>query len=163
MIRIQIEANSVSELQVHAAALHTLLSGPPAVEVVNMPLDVQPAKRTRKPKGEDKPDDHKAVDPRTPTVDALATQHTSAESMFATTEAPAPAKQPEQKDLIAAFRVLNDKKGTNAIVALIGEYGAKTVALIPNDKWAAAITAAFQRTGLTPAQWAEALKALPAK
>lgn len=132
MIEIKLSSESIAELGVHVAALNALLntSGTGAAPA-------EPVKRTRAKK----PETTVAVDP-VPTLDTLATQQTTAESLFAETTAPAPAKEPEQKDLIAAFRVLNDKKGTDAIVALLGKFGAKTVALIPKAKWAEAIAEA---------------------
>lgn len=133
MIDIHISAENSSALRAQLASLFEAFVGPvaPAAMPTNDPAPEQPAKRTRAKKAETT--EPVASEPNTPPP---------ATDLFAATAAPAPEKQPEQKDLIAAFRALNDKKGTNAIVGLLTQYGAKTVALIPKDKWAEAIGAA---------------------
>lgn len=141
MIEIKLSSNSIDELRVQVVALNALLSA-----TSEQPETEQPAKRTRKSTKVDAP----AETALTPTEQAKEAglrgqQIPSADSLFATAEAaptPEPVKQPEQKDLIAAMRTLNDKKGTDAIVAMLGKYGAKTVALIPKERWAEAIAEA---------------------
>jgi hypothetical protein len=142
VIHISIDASSAAEIRAHLATLYSAFCG--SVQPVAAPAEPEQPKpaRTRTKKAE-----------TTEPAAAVETQQAAApaassESLFGTTEAvtPAPAvKQPEQKDLIAAMRALNDKKGTDAIVAMLGKYGAKTVALIPKDKWSEAINEAHKQ------------------
>ena len=131
MFSIQISGDNLNALRVDLQLINNLFNGPVGVDATTTTtasaLGVeQPTRKPRAKKAE--------------TVEQAAPSAAPAADLFASSEpAPEPAKEPEQKDLIAAFRALNDKKGTDEIVKLLTKYGAKTVALIPKANWAEAI------------------------
>jgi hypothetical protein len=146
MIHLSIEASNAGDLLVQLRALTAVMlppleASPNPVTIQVTPVE-QPQKRTRKAK--DAPAEQTAA-ASAPTVETQAGIATPGVDLFASDVSNnriVEQKAPEQKDLIAAFRALNDKKGSDPIVKLLGEYGAKTVALIPKDKWSEAISKA---------------------
>lgn len=154
MIEIKFTLGTLAE----ASALLAQL-GAPAPQSTPETEQPAPAKRTRKPKLEEALPPVVEVPPST-----QPPKEVTAESLFggAVQQAPAPVEQAKPKatqaHLINAFRNLANAKGTDPIVALLGEYKSKSVAAIPEAVWPAAIDAAAQRAGLTYAAAIEAPK-----
>lgn len=122
-----------------AAAIRALtLLGESGHEVTITPVE-QPDKQPEKPRRTRK------TAPETVAIEPAAVASVPVD-LFAsnapTTQAvPEPAKQPEQKDLIAALRAAYDKKADSAI-AIVAHFGVKSVGQIPKDRWAEAIAMA---------------------
>lgn len=143
MIEIKLSSESIDELRVHVAALDAVLRGVEVAAMARVTATAEPQpttdaapKRTRRTKAEmeaAKEVSQPALDAQASDVDLFAT---------ATPATVVEQKQPELKDLIAAMRALNDKKGTDAVIGIVKGYGAKTVPAIPKDKWAEAIATA---------------------